>query len=65
MALNDTLIENSTKHSGEPAGDKYTHGGGMYLLVNAAGKYWRLNYRFDKKRKKQKRHHSYRNVIWC
>lgn len=24
---------------------------GLYLLVNAAGKYWRLNYRFDGKRK--------------
>lgn len=51
MALNDTFIKNSTKHSGKPAGDKYTDGGGMYLLVNAAGKYWRMNYRFDEKRK--------------
>jgi integrase len=51
MALNDTFIKNSTKHSGKPAGDKYTDGGGMYLLVTAAGKYWRMNYRFDKKRK--------------
>jgi integrase len=51
MALNDTFIRNSTKHSGKPAGDKYTDGGGMYLLVNAAGKYWRMNYRFDEKRK--------------
>lgn len=51
MALNDTFIKNSTKHSGNPAGDKHTDGGGMYLLVNAGGKYWRLNYRFDGKRK--------------
>jgi len=51
MALNDTFIKNSTKHSGKPAGDKYTDGGGMYLLVTASGKYWRLNYRFDEKRK--------------
>ena len=51
MALNDTFIKNSTKHSGKPAGDKYTDGGGMYLLVTASGKYWRMNYRFDEKRK--------------
>jgi integrase len=51
MALNDTFIKNSTKHSGKPAGDKYTDGGGMYLLVTAVGKYWRMNYRFDEKRK--------------
>jgi len=51
MALNDTFIKNSTKHSGKPAGDKYSDGGGMYLLVTAVGKYWRMNYRFDEKRK--------------
>lgn len=51
MALNDTFIKNSTKHSGKPAGDKHTDGGGMYLLVTSAGKYWRMNYRFDGKRK--------------
>ena len=51
MALNDTFIKNSTKHSGKPAGDKYTDGGGMYLLVTASGKYWRMNYRFNEKRK--------------
>ena len=51
MALNDTFIRNSTKHSGKAAGDKYTDGGGMYLLVTAAGKYWRMNYRFNEKRK--------------
>ena len=51
MALNDTFIKNSTKHSGKPAGDKHTDGGGMYLLVTAAGKYWRMNYRFDEKRR--------------
>jgi hypothetical protein len=47
MALSDTFIKNSTKHSGKAAGDKYTDGGGMYLLVTAAGKYWRMNYRFN------------------
>jgi integrase len=51
MALNDTFIKNSTKHSGKPSGDKYTDGGGMYLLVSATGKYWRMNYRFAGKRK--------------
>lgn len=51
MALNDTFIKNSTKHSGKPSGDKHTDGGGMYLLVSAAGKYWRMNYRFAGKRK--------------
>jgi hypothetical protein len=51
MALTDTFIKNSTKHSGKPSGDKHTDGGGMYLLVTAAGKYWRMNYRFADKRK--------------
>lgn len=51
MALNDTFIKNSTKHSGNAAGDKHTDGGGMYLLVSASGKYWRMNYRFAGKQK--------------
>jgi hypothetical protein len=51
MALNDSYIKNSTKHSGKGAGDKHTDGGGMYLLVTAAGKYWRINYRFNERRK--------------
>ena len=50
MALTDTFTKN-TKHSGKPAGDKHSDGGGMYLLVNAGGKYWRLDYRFADKRK--------------
>ncbi len=50
MALTDTFVRN-VKHSGAPAGDKHTDGGGMYLLVNAGGKYWRMNYRFADKRK--------------
>lgn len=50
MALTDTFVRN-VKYSGAPAGDKHTDGGGMYLLVNAAGKYWRMNYRFADKRK--------------
>lgn len=51
MALTDTFIKNSTKHSGRPAGDKHSDGDGMYLHVMAAGKYWRMNYRFTGKQK--------------
>ena len=51
MPLNDAFIKNSTKYSGKPAGDKYTDGAGMYLLVTPAGKYWRMNYRYAGKRK--------------
>jgi integrase len=51
MALTDTFIKNSIKHSGKPVGDKYTDGNGMYLLVTRAGKYWRMNYRYAGKRK--------------
>ena len=50
MALTDTGIKN-LKHSGAPAGDKHTDGGGMYLLVTATAKCWRMNYRFDGKQK--------------
>ncbi len=51
MALNDTFIKNSTKHSGKPAGDKHGDGGGLYLHVTASGKYWRMNYRMHGKQK--------------
>ena len=51
MALNDTFIKNSTKHSGKPAGDKHSDGGGMFLHVKAAGKYWRMDYAIHGKRK--------------
>ena len=50
MALTDTFTKN-TRHSGKSAGDKHADGGGMYLLVNAGGKYWRMDYRLDDKRK--------------
>ena len=50
MALNATFVKNE-KHSGSPAGDKHADGGGMYLLITASGKYWRMNYRFADKRK--------------
>ena len=51
MALNDTFIKNSTKHSGKATGDKHTDSGGLYLLVKAGGKYWRMDYRHADKRK--------------
>jgi integrase len=50
MALSEVAVKNS-KHSGKPAGDKLADGGGMYLLVKASGKYWRMDYRFAGKRK--------------
>ncbi len=50
MALTDTFVK-QVKFSGKAAGDKYTDGGGMYLLVKAAGKYWRMDYAFQEKRK--------------
>lgn len=50
MPLTDTFLR-KLKHSGAPAGDKHTDGQGMHLLVKAAGKYWRLSYRFDGKQK--------------
>ncbi|MDO4794947.1 MAG: tyrosine-type recombinase/integrase [Brachymonas sp.] len=50
MALTDTAAKN-TRHSGKPAGDKLYDTGGLYLLVKAAGRYWRMDYRFAGKRK--------------
>lgn len=50
MALTDTFIR-QVKHSGAGAGDKHTDGEGMHLLVTAAGKYWRLSYRFAGRQK--------------
>ncbi len=50
MALTDTFTKNA-KHSGRPAGDKHADGGGMYLHVTAAGKYWRMAYRMHGKQK--------------
>jgi integrase len=48
MAISDAFAR-QVKHSGAPAGDKHTDGDGLYLLVKAAGKYWRMNYRFGGK----------------
>ena len=50
MALTDTFVR-QVKHTGKPAGDKHTDGGGMYLLVKAGGRYWRLDYSHAAKRK--------------
>lgn len=50
MALTDTFVR-QVKHTGAAAGDKYTDGQGMFLLVKAAGKYWRMNYRYAEKQK--------------
>lgn len=50
MALSDTFAR-QVRHSGKAAGDKHTDGDGLYLLVKAAGKYWRMNYRFQGKYK--------------
>jgi integrase len=50
MALTDMFIR-QVRHSGAPAGDKHTDGGGMHLLVKESGKYWRLSYRFSNKQK--------------
>ena len=50
MALTDTFLR-QMKHSRAPAGDKYADGQDMFLLVKAAGKYWRMNYRYAEKQK--------------
>lgn len=50
MALTDTFVRN-IKHSGNPAGDKHSDSQALYLLVKAAGKYWRMNYRHGGKQK--------------
>ena len=50
MALTDTFVK-QVKHTGKPTGDKYTDGKSMYLLVKAAGKYWRMDYAYADKRK--------------
>jgi integrase len=50
MALTDTFVK-QVKHSGKPTGDKHTDGNGMYLLVKAVSKYWRMDYTYSGKRK--------------
>ena len=48
--LTDTAVRNA-KPTLEGKPKKYTDGGGLYLLVNQAGKYWRYDYRYYGKRK--------------
>ena len=50
MPLADTFVR-QVKPSGKAGGDSYADGGGMYLLVKPAGKYWRMDYRYADKRK--------------
>ena len=50
MPLTDTFVR-QVKHTGAAAGDKHTDGEGMFLHVKAAGKYWRMSYRFEGKQK--------------
>lgn len=50
MPLTDTFIR-QVKPKGSPAGEKYSDGQGLFLLVKPAGKYWRLSYRFSGKQK--------------
>ena len=50
MTLTNIFIKN-IEHTGVTSGDKYTDGRALYLLVNAVGKYWRMDYRFVGKRK--------------
>ena len=50
MALTDTFVKN-IKPTASVAGEKHTDGQGLYLHVKAAGKYWRMNYRFSGKQK--------------
>ena len=49
MALTDTLIKHIKQRQARR--EKYADGGGMYLLINQRGKYWRMDYRFAGKRK--------------
>lgn len=50
MALTDTACKNAKpKEDGKPA--KLSDEKGLFLLVNATGKYWRLAYRFNQKQK--------------
>ena len=49
MALTDVFVRR-VKYTGQPTGGKHTGSAGMYLLVKAAGKYWRFDYHFAGKR---------------
>ncbi|PIE01440.1 MAG: integrase [Thiothrix nivea] len=48
--LTNTTVKNARpKPDGKP--DKLSDGGGLYLLVNQSGKYWRYDYRYAGKRR--------------
>jgi integrase len=50
MPLNGTEVKNAKPEAGKTF-SKLPDGKGMYLLVNATGKYWRMDYRYGGKRK--------------
>ena len=51
MPLTDTFIKTIKSDPSKSAGSKHADGGGLFLLVREAGKYWRMAYRFDSKQK--------------
>ena len=54
MAGKDKLTGIGVKEAKLPAGKKQvklSDGGGLHLLINETGKYWRLSYRFSGKQK--------------
>lgn len=48
MPLTDTFVKQG-RDDGSINGRKFSDGNGLYLHVRAAGKYWRLNYRYANK----------------
>jgi len=50
MALTDQEVKSAKIPKGKPL-KKFFDGGGLYLLVLKSGKYWRLDYRMNGKRK--------------
>ena len=51
MALTDTFVKNAKPDASKTAGAKHSDGGGLYLHVTRAGRYWRMAYRFAGKQK--------------
>lgn len=49
--LTDTAVKNAKPDASKATGVKHADGGGLYLHVTRAGKYWRLDYRHAGKRK--------------
>jgi integrase len=50
MPLTDTFVR-QLKHTGKPAGVKYSDTLALYLHVKESGKYWRMSYRFNGKQR--------------